>query len=133
MQEMAAVKRTLKIVVASFAGAAIVFVVVFAAVDLGEPENPDLADGAVLASAALGVVGLLVALQWWSQAAEQPRTPADVQMGFIVRLAIAELGLLTGILGVFMTGTLTAAITGLVLFLASLLLMVAGLDRIPEV
>ena len=126
-------KRTLRIVTASFAGAAVVFVVVFAAVDLGEPESPDLADGAVLAAAALGVAGLLVALQWWSRAAEQPRTPANVQIGFIVRVAIAELGLLTGIFSLFMTGTLNAALVGLGLFLISLLLMVAGLNRIPEI
>lgn len=130
---MAALKRTLKIVAAAFAGAGVIFVVVFAAADLGEPQNPDLADGAVLASAALGVIGLLVALQWWSRAAEQTRTPTNLQMGFIMRVAIAELGLLTGILAVFMTGTLTAAVIGLGLFLASLLLMVTGLDRIPEV
>ena len=132
MQDMAAVKRTLRIIAASFAGAAVVFVVVFTTVDIGDPQNPDLSDGAALAATALGVVGLLVALRWWSGAGEKVRTPTNVQMGFIVRIAVAELGLLLGILAIFMTGSATAAFIGLALFLVALLLLVAALSRIPE-
>ena len=133
MQDMAEVKRKSRLLAASFAGAAVVFVAVFSLADVGEPPSPDLADGAALAAAVLGVVGVLVALQWWSRAGEQTRTPANVQMGFIVRVAIAELGLLVGIMGVFLTGSLTGAMIGIVLFLLSLLLLVTGLGRIPEV
>jgi O-antigen/teichoic acid export membrane protein len=132
MQEMTAVKRTLRILAASFAGAAVVFVAVFALAEFGEPPDPDLADGAVLAAAAIGAIGLLVSLQWWSRAGEQPRTPARVQMGFIIRVAIAELGLLIGIMAVFLTGSLTAIAVGMALFLISLLMLVAGLNRIAE-
>lgn len=109
-----------------------VFVAVFALADFGEPPDPDLADGAVLAAAAIGAIGLLVSLQWWSRAGEQPRTPARVQMGFIIRVAIAELGLLIGIMAVFLTGSLTAIAVGMALFLISLLMLVAGLNRIAE-
>lgn len=133
MQDMQTVIRRLRLLAASFAGAATVFVVVFALVDLDEPQSPDLADGAALAAAVFGVVGLLVALQWWSRAGEQSRTPANVQLGFIVRVAIAELGLLIGVMAVFLTGSLAAALIGLGLFLVSLLLLVAALGRLPEV
>jgi hypothetical protein len=133
MQDMPTVKRTLRLLAASFAGAAAVFVVVFALVGFDEPQSPDMADGAALAAAVFGVVGLLVALRWWSRAGEQTRTPANVQLGFIVRIAIAELGLLIGVMAVFLTGSLTAALIGLGLFLVSLLLLVAALDRVPEV
>lgn len=132
MQEMTDVKRTLRILAASFAVAAVVFVAVFALADFGEPQDPDLADGAVLAAAALGAIGLLVSLQWWSRAGEQPRPPARVQIGFIIRVAIAELGLLIGVMAVFLTGSLIAIAVGLTLFLVSLLLLVAGLNRIAE-
>lgn len=125
-------KRTLRVLAAAFAAAAAVFVAVFSLVDVGDPQSPDLADGAVLAVAAIGVVGFLVCLQWWSRAGEVPRAPARVQMGFIIRVAIAELGLLIGVMAVFLTGSLTAATIGMALFLLSLLLLVAGLNRIPD-
>lgn len=126
------VKRTLNLVAGSFAAGAIIVVVVMAAIDLGEPESPDLADGAALAATIFGVVGLLVALQWWSRAGETERAPAAVQIGFIVRVAIAELGLLLGIMALVMTGSMTPAYIGLALFLLSLLVMRTGLGRISE-
>ena len=107
-------------------------VVVMSAIDLGEAESPDLADGAALAAAVFGVVGLLIALQWWSKFGEIQRSPASVQIGFIVRVAIAELGLLLGILALVMTGSSTPAYIGLGLFLLSLLVMTLGLRRISE-
>ena len=107
-------------------------VVVMSAIDLGEAESPDLADGAALAAAVFGVVGLLIALQWWSKSGEIQRSPASVQFGFIVRVAIAELGLLLGILALVMTGSTTPAYIGLGLFLLSLLVKTLGLRRISE-
>jgi hypothetical protein len=133
MQDLNAVRRSLKVVAASFAFGAIALTGAFALVDLGEPEGADLANGATLAATVLGVIGLLIALQWWSGAGEQPRSPASLQMGFIIRVAIAELGLLLGIVGIYMTGSITAALAGLGLFLVALLLLVLGVDKTPEV
>lgn len=104
-------------------------VVVLSSVDLGEPESPDLADGGALTAAVFGVAGLLIALQWWSRAGEQAPNPAQLQMGFIIRTAIAELGLLLGILALVISGSTTPMAIGLGLFLASLLLLVLALDR----
>ncbi|MCP4304037.1 MAG: hypothetical protein GY788_03975 [bacterium] len=129
---MKSVKGTLNLVAGSFAAGAIIVVVVLTAIDLGEPESPDLADGAALTATVFGVIGLLLALQWWSQAGETERTPAAVQIGFIVRVAIAELGVLLGILALVMTGSMTPAYIGLGLFLLSLLVMRTGLGRISE-
>jgi hypothetical protein len=126
------VRRTLNMVSGSFAAGGIMIVVVMSAIDLGEAESPDLADGAALAAAIFGVVGLLVALQWWSNSGEVQRSPASVQIGFIIRIAIAELGLLLGILALVMTGSMTPAYIGLGLFLLSLLVMTLGLRRISE-
>ncbi len=124
--------KTLNLIAGSFAAAGVVAVVVLSAVDLGEPESPDLADGAALAAAIFGVVGLLLALQWWSRSGEATRTAASAHMGFIIRVAIAELGVLIGIVGVVMTGSITPAVIGLALFLTSLALLTAGLRQIPE-
>ncbi len=129
MQDLDAAKRTLKIVAASFAAGAIAIFVVLSSVDLGEPDNPDLADGGALAASVFGIAGLLIALQWWSGASEQTQSPVKLQMGFVVRTAIAELGLLLGVLALVMSGSITPMAIGLGLFLGSLLLLVLALDR----
>ena len=129
---MQVVLRTLRTIAVGFAFGPIVVAVIVALLDLGEPESPDLADGATAAVIVLGVVGLVIALQWWSRAGDAGRTPGAVQIGFIVRLAIAELGLLLGILAVFMTGALAPMFVGLGFFLASLLFMVLSLRRIED-
>ncbi len=133
MQDIDAVRSTLRLTAASFAIGAIVVVVVFSSLDLGDAERPDLADGAALAAAILGAIGLLIALQWWSRAGEQPRTPASLQTGFIIRVAVAELGLLLGIVGLYMTGSASAALIGLGFFLISLLLLMMGANRVVDV
>lgn len=132
MQETDAVKKTLKVVAASFAGAAVTIVIVLASIDLGDPENPDLTEGGSLAAAIFGAIGLLIALHWWSRASDHPRSPAGMQIGFIIRTAVAELGLLVGILALVTTGSATPALIGLALFLVSLLLLVLALDRDPD-
>ena len=125
-------KRTLNTIAASFAGGSIVLVAVLSAVDLGEAENPDLADGAALAVAIFGTIGLLIALQWWSRSGETTGSPSSLQIGFVVRVAIAEMGLLIGILAQVMTGSATPSLIGLGFFLVSLLLLTLGLRRISE-
>ncbi len=125
-------KRTLNLVSGSFAIAGITIVAVLSTVDLGEPERPDLADGAALAAFIFGSLGLLVALQWWSRFGDTPRTPASLQIGFVVRVALAELGLLLGILALIMTGSITPSLIGLGLFLVALLLLTLGLRRVSE-
>lgn len=133
MENLDAVRSTLRLTAIAFAIGAVVVVAVFASIDLGDAQDPDLADGAALAATVLGAIGLLVALQWWSRAGEQPRSPASLQMGFIIRVAIAELGLLIGIVGIYMTGSLTPAFIGLGFFLVALLLLLLGANRTPEV
>lgn len=112
---------------------AVALVGVLSAVDLGEAESPDLADAGALTAAFFGVIGLLVALQYWSRSGERTTaTSTNVQIGFIVRVAIAEMGLLIGILAQVMTGSKLPPLLGLALFLVSLLLLVLGLRRITE-
>ncbi len=130
--EMSAVLRTLRTIAVGFAFGPIAVAVVIAFLDLGEPESPDLADGATAAVIVLGAIGLVVALLWWSRAGDAGRTPAAVQIGFIIRLAIAELGFLLGILAVFMTGAVAPMFVGLGFFLASLFFMVLSLRRIED-
>lgn len=129
---MNGVRRTLNLVSGSFVVAAAILVTVVTSIDLGEPESPDLADGAALATTVFGLIGLLVALLWYSRAGESRPSPARVQMGFIIRVSIAELGLLIGLVALFMTGSTTPAWIGFFLFLASLLMLWLGLRRIPE-
>ncbi|MDJ0923683.1 MAG: hypothetical protein QNJ77_03895 [Acidimicrobiia bacterium] len=129
---MDTVKQTLRVITAGFAVGPIILVLVVALIDLGEPENPELADGAALAVAVVGALGLLIALLWHSQAGERPRSPRRVQIGFIVRLAIAELGLLLGVLAVFTTGAILPVLIGLALFLLALLFLYLGLSRVYE-
>ncbi len=132
MPDMVAVKRTLRLVTASFATAAVLIVIVLAGIDLSEPPSPDLGDGAVLAVAVVGLIGLVAAALWYSRAGERPTPPARVQTGFIIRVAIAELGLLLGVMAIFLTGATGPAIIGLGLFLVALLLLYLGLNRIPD-
>lgn len=123
-------KRTLQLIANAFALAGVVIVVALSIVDFGEAANPDLAGGAAVAAAAFGAIGLLVALQWWSRAGETPRRANSLMLGFIVRVAVAEIGLLMGILGLIMTGSPTASYVGLGLFLAALALLTLGLRRV---
>ena len=104
--------------------------VVLSAVDLGDAASPDLAGGAALATAAFGAVGLLFALRWWSRAGESTGDETRLMLGFIVRVAGAEVGLLMGVLGLIMTGSTTAPYIGLGLFLASLGILGLGLRRV---
>lgn len=129
---MEAAKSRLRLIAGAFAFGAVAIVVVLSLIDVGEPESPDLADAAALTAAIFGAVGLLLALRWWSNAGEKPVGPDRLQVGFIVRVAIAETGLLLGVLGFTMTGSMTAPIVGGALFLVALLLLVAGLGRIGE-
>lgn len=126
-------KNKLRTVAGAFAVGAIAIVVVLWLVDLGEPESPDLADAAALTAAIFGAAGLLMALRWWSTAGERAVDPGRLQIGFIVRMAVAETGLLLGVLGFTMTGSMTAPIVGGALFLVALLLLVAGLGRVAEI
>jgi hypothetical protein len=114
----------------AFAIGAIVLVVVLAVIDIGEPEDPDLADAAALTAAIIGVVGLLAALRWWSTAGERTVSPERIQIGFIVRVAVAETGLLLGVVGFVMTGSLLAPMIGCALFLAALAFLVMSLRRV---
>lgn len=126
---MATTKTTLRLIAAGFAIGSVVLVALLALLDLGGTDNADLADGAALAAGVFGFVGLVIALLWWSRISERPRTPAELQIGFLVRMAVAELGLLLGILAVFMTGAVGPAMIGLGLFLLALLLLVLALAR----
>jgi len=130
---MEAVKNTIRMVSAGFAIGPVMLVIVVALMDLGEPESPELADGATLAVAVIGLIGLLIASLWYSRAGDRPRRPDRVQNGFIVRVAIAELGLLLGVVGLFMTGSLLPMFVGLGLFLPSLLLLYLGVNRIEPI
>ncbi len=123
-------KRTLNLIVGSFAIGAIALVVILSTVDFGNAASPDLANGATLTAGVFGAVGLLVSLLWVSRSGERSRTPNQLLSGFVIRVAIAELGLLMGILGLVMTGSMTASYVGLGFFLASLLFLGAGLRRI---
>ncbi|MDJ0664852.1 MAG: hypothetical protein QNJ75_09845 [Acidimicrobiia bacterium] len=124
------VKRTLNVITAGFAAAAVVAVVVLTGLDLGTPERPDLVDGAVLATSVLGGLGLLVALVWTARSGERNTDPNRLMLSYITRLAITELGVLLGIVGLFLTGSTTAPYVGLALFLVSLAVLAAGLRRI---
>lgn len=123
-------KRTLNMIVASFAGAGIIAVLALSVVDFGDPAEPDLAQGAALAATVFGAIGLLVALVWWQRIGERRMEPNRLMIGVVVRVAIAELGLLLGILGLVMTGSATAPYVGLGFFLLALAAMYAGLRRI---
>jgi hypothetical protein len=123
-------KRNLDLIVKSFAIAGTATVLVLSFIDFGETASPNLADGAALAAAATGSIGLLLALHWWSRAGESPRTDTNLMLHFIARVAVAELGVLMGILGLIMTGSVAASYVGLGLFLASLLFLSLGLRRI---
>jgi hypothetical protein len=128
MLDLANVKRTLRLIAGSFAAGSVALVAVLSLLDLGEAESPDLADSAAVLAGVIGVVGLLLAVVWWARISERPRSPAALQMGFLVRAAIAEVGLLIGVLGFFMTGSLTAPLIGLGLFLAALLFLVLAVN-----
>jgi hypothetical protein len=56
--------------------------------------------------------------------------PSRLQVGFIVRVAIAEVGLLMGILGFVMSGSMLAPLIGGALFLGALAAMTMGLRRL---
>lgn len=124
------VKQRLLTLVGAFAVGTVVIIVVLALVDINEPESPELAGGAMLLAASFGVVGLLLALRWWSTTGETPPEPGRFQIGYIARIAIAELGLLLGILGYVMTGEILAPIIGGALFLAALSFMAVSLNRL---
>jgi hypothetical protein len=121
---MATTKRSLRVLTAAFAVGSVILVAVLALIEIPAADSPDLADGAALAIAAVGSLGVAIALFWWSRLGERAITPQKIQMGFVVRMAIAELGLLLCILAVFMTKALPPALVGLGLFLVALLVLV---------
>lgn len=132
MHDMVSVKRVLRLLVVGFALAATAVVAVLAAIGSDDPQSPDMADGALLAVAVVGIFGLAVAAFWYSRAGQGAASPARVQTGFVIRVAIAELGLLLGIVAIFLTGALLPALVGLGLFLVALLLLYLGLNQIPD-
>lgn len=128
--DMTLVARRLRMLAASFGAGAVGIAAIAVLVGGSDAAQPDLAEGAVLAAGVLGAIGLLAALRWWSIAGERPTSPAQVQVGFIVRVAVAETGLFIGFVGIFITGSITAVLTGLASFLLSLLALVLALNRI---
>lgn len=125
---VSAVKKRLMTVTAAFAAGTVIVAASLSVIDI-EATSPELAAGAALAAAIFGTAGLLLALRWWSTAGETPQDPNRLQLGFIIRVAIAEIGLLLGVLGYVMTGSMLAPIVGGVLFLGSLGLLALGLNR----
>lgn len=106
--------------------------VVLASLDLGEPASPELAGGAALAASVFGSVGVLLALFWFLGSGDKPATGTNLMLAFVGRVAVAELGVLIGILGLLMTGSAVAMLLGLGLFLAALALLSLGLRRVAE-
>ena len=129
---MESAKRTLTMIVVSFAVAAVIAVVVLTSLDFGDPAEPDLANGATLAAAIFGAIGLVLALLWTARSGDRSPAPQQLLAGFVIRVAIAEIGVLLGILGLVMTGSATAPYVGLGLFLVSLLVLYLGLRRVTE-
>ena len=129
---MEAAKRTLTMITASFAIAGVIGVRVLTSLDLGDPAEADLAGGATLAAAVFGAIGLVVALVWTARAGDRSPEPQRLLVAFVIRVAIAELGVLLGILGLVMTGSAAPPYVGLGLFLASLFVLYLGLRRVAE-
>lgn len=129
---MESAKRTLTMITTSFAIAGVIGVLVLTSLDLSDPVEPDLAGGATLAAAIFGAIGLVVALVWTARTGDRSPDPQRLLIGFVIRVAIAELGVLIGILGLVMTGNATAPYLGLGFFLASLFVLYLGLRRISE-
>lgn len=129
---MESAKRTLTMIAASFAIAGVIGVLVLTSLDLGDPAEADLAGGATLTAAVFGAIGLVAALVWTARAGDRSPEPQRLLVGFVVRVAIAELGVLLGILGLVMTGSATPPYVGLGLFLAALFVLYLGLRRVAE-
>jgi len=128
--DFATVARRLRLLAVAFAGGATVLAGVAAIISTRRAAQPDLAEGAMLATGVIGAIGTLLALRWWSTAGERPTSLAQVQLGFIARIAVAETGLFIGFVGVIITGSLVAAMLGVGLFFLSLLVLTSGLNRI---
>ena len=126
---MKSVEKSLSMITAGFAVGPAFLIIGVALIDFGVPPSPELADGATLAVGLIGVAGLLIAALWYSSAGDRVRSPSGVVNGFIIRVAIAEVGLLLGIVGFYMTDSLLPAIIGLALFLPALLLLYLGMRR----
>ncbi len=125
-------RRTLNLITTSFALGGIVVAFVLVGVDLGEPSSPDLADGAALTAGVFGALGLVIALVWAARSGERRANPQRLMTAYVIRVAIAELGLLMGILGLVMTGAALPIFIGLGFFLASLVFLRVGLGRVSE-
>ncbi|MCP3998863.1 MAG: hypothetical protein GY722_27895 [bacterium] len=129
---MESARRTLIMIASSFAVAGVVAVVVLTSLDLSDPVEPDLAGGATLTAAMFGAIGLVLALTWTARAGDRSPEPQRLLVGFIMRVAIAELAVMMGILGLVMTGSASAPYVGLSFFLASLFVLYLGLRRVSE-
>jgi len=117
-------------IAAIFAVAAIATTVLGVVIRPSDPDSPELAGDAVLATAVIGVAGLLTALRWWSTAGEHPVGIDRLRVGFIMRIALAETGLILGLFGNVLTGSATPVLVGGGLFLVALLILGLGLKRV---
>jgi hypothetical protein len=126
---MSEVKRRLRLITAGFAVGAVVVIVALSLVSF-EAESPELKGATAVTATVFGAIGLIVALRWWTSVDERMNEPSRLQVGFIVRVAIAEVGLLMGILGFVMSGSMLAPLIGGALFLGALAAMTLGLHRL---
>lgn len=126
---MSEVRQRLRLVAGAFAVGTVTVVAVLPMVSF-EAESPELKDATAVTAAVFGVIGLIVAFRWWTSVGERTNEPSRLQVGFIVRVAIAEVGLLMGILGFVMSGSMLAPLIGGALFLGALAAMTLGLGAI---
>jgi len=126
---MSEVRQRLRLVAGAFAVGTVAVVAVLQMVSF-EAESPELKDATAVTAGVFGAIGLIIALRWWTNAGERSTEPSRLQIGFIARVAIAEMGLLMGILGYVMSGSMLAPIIGGTLFLGALAAMTIGLRRL---
>lgn len=126
---MSEVKQRLRLITGVFAVGTVAVIVALSLVSF-EAESPELKDATAVTAAVFGAIGLIVALRWWTSVGERMNEPSRLQVGFIVRVAIAEVGLLMGILGFVMSGSMLAPLIGGALFLGALAAMAMGLSRL---
>jgi F0F1-type ATP synthase membrane subunit c/vacuolar-type H+-ATPase subunit K len=123
--------RSMRIIGLSFIPVVVGGAIAIVALRSGWADRDDtLATVGLWVTAALGSIGLVVAARWRTAITERPLAAGGLTTSYFVTLALAESGMLAGLVFSIGARSVTPFVVGAAIFVVSLTLILTALNRV---
>jgi hypothetical protein len=123
--------RSLRVIGLSFVPVIVGGAIAVAALRSGWTDRDEkLATIGIWVAGVLGLIGLVVAARWRAAVTERPVAPGRLTTSYFVTLAVAESGMLAGLVFSIVARSASPFALGAAIFLLSLVLVLTALSRV---